>query len=67
MKEIIKIESFKITNFKTLDSNENTIFKDSFSVVYNEMSLSAGKKAPVNTVQGCGATHFNIVAGCGCP
>ena len=66
-KEILKTKSFEIATFETLDLNGNTLCKAGFSVVYNEMSLSAGKKAPVtNTAWGCGCTVNNIVYGCGC-
>jgi len=69
MKEIIKTKSIEIAKFETLDSNINNILKRGFSVVYNEMFHSAGKKAPVNNAAfGCDcSTLLNMVAGCGCP
>jgi len=66
-KEILKTKSFEITTFETLDLNGNTLCKAGFSLVYNEMLLSAGKKAPVNNTFGCGCEVHNNVPGCGCP
>jgi len=62
-KEIIKTKSVE---FETLNLNGNLILKGGLSLVYNEMLLSAGKKAPVNTAWGCGCTVHNLVYGCGC-